>query len=336
MTATFSVLLCVAILATAFVTSGVFDFHKSDAAGQGLAKAFTVFATIALIALLGILMWIAGTRASLSGAWVVIVIVVYLAAAAAEFGAVYVLTDLHNGDRYEALLRLLVPAIPIFAILFAALHFYMSAPATAARLAIATAALIVSAISLATIGPAKSASRAAFQKLAAAYQATREKDQALAAEARALPAITPVVEFLRYAELGSEHDDARTAAVSRMKAHPDRQSQVESILDNLDVRILPMLADLELEVTPQLCQAARKCLRKSNERFVPTEAAPTYSSIEDRLFWFGIDARWLLEKGCDCKAEIADLEKNVRLYPDPYPKKFFIDHLLELQGKPRE
>ncbi len=40
--AIFAVLLCVALIATALVGSWAWDFHSSDAAGQGMAKGFTV------------------------------------------------------------------------------------------------------------------------------------------------------------------------------------------------------------------------------------------------------------------------------------------------------
>jgi hypothetical protein len=68
----------------------------------------------------------------------------------------------------------------------------------------------------------------------------------------------------------------------------------------------------------------------------PTPEMPLLSSIDRKTTAFTVDARWLLQNGCDCKAEVAALEKNVGLYPDPYPKKFLVDYLLELQGKPRE
>jgi hypothetical protein len=48
----------------------------------------------------------------------------------------------------------------------------------------------------------------------------------------------------------------------------------------------------------------------------------------------GID--WLQENGCDCKDVYAAFEQTLRLYPESYPRKWAIDHLLEKQGKPRQ
>jgi hypothetical protein len=72
------------------------------------------------------------------------------------------------------------------------------------------------------------------------------------------------------------------------------------------------------------------------DRFKSTPDAPYFASVERKGDSFTIDTRWLQQNGCDCKEGLAMLEENVRLYPDPYAKKFFIDELLRQQGKPEE
>jgi hypothetical protein len=72
------------------------------------------------------------------------------------------------------------------------------------------------------------------------------------------------------------------------------------------------------------------------DRFKSTPDAPYFASVERKGDSFTIDTRWLQQNGCDCKEGLAMLEKNVRLYPDPCAKKFFIDELLRQQGKPEE
>ncbi len=89
-------------------------------------------------------------------------------------------------------------------------------------------------------------------------------------------------------------------------------------------------------VSPEFCAAVRKCYRQWIDQFKPTPQVPYFANVERKGDSFTINALWLRQNGCDCKEELAMLEKNVRLYPDPYPKKFFIDELLRLQEKPAE
>lgn len=111
---------------------------------------------------------------------------------------------------------------------------------------------------------------------------------------------------------------------------------MEAALANQDVRAFRLLTDVDLKVEPPLCDTARAFARTYFARFHPTPAAPTFSSVEDQLNPLTEQLRWLLQGGCDCKPEIAALEQSLAEYPDPYPKKFFVDYLRELQGKPRE
>jgi len=331
----FAILLCVAILATVLMGSWIFSFHESDAAGQGMTKGFTVVLDIALLVITGILLLMGGARGGFGG-WGWTGIIACLAAAGSQFNALIVLTDLERGERFETPLRLLVPAAMLLMIAFAAMHFYAK-PAPSAEIAVAIAAAAVAAILLGLAVPAQSASKARREERNRKWQQARERDQALAAEVRVLPPDAPVSDLLRYTDVPPrEESDARQTAIAKIGQHPDRQAHIEAAVASGDVRAFRLLADLNLTVTPEMCQAARNFARTYFERFRPTSTEPTFSSVEDQLNAVTPQLRWLLDGGCDCKPEIAQLEKNVDQYPDPYPKKFFMDYLLDLQGKPRE
>jgi hypothetical protein len=335
--AAFILLLCVSGFATIFVTSGVFTFHESDAAGQGLAHVFVVIADIVLLLMLGGLMLICGFRGAFAGGWGVAALALYLAAAAAEFGAVAILAELRQGDRFETLLRLLVPAIPVLLIAFAVIHFFGGAPSAKLRLGVALSLAILSAISFVTLVRAKSASNKLRQAEQLAWAEAQQKALNREAEVRALPADTPLASVLKYAEDPlTEDNKPMWAAIERIRTLRGRQAQVERALAAGDLRILPMLSRIDLEVTPQVCDGARLCLRKFAATIHPSKETPWFASVENIADWYTLGAGFLLKNGCDCKQEIGALEQNVRLFPDPYPKKYFLDHLLEMQGKPRE
>jgi hypothetical protein len=328
----FAILLCVAILATLILGSWIFEFHKSDAAGQGMTKGFSVVLDIFLLIVIGVMLLIAGTRGRFPGQWGWIAILLFAAGAAAQFYALIVLTDLESGVRFETALRLLVPAGAGLLITLAAVHYYAQP-----QYWVAIAAAAVAALSVALAPGAKAETNARTEARAKAYQERRERDLTKVAKIRALPADTAVIDLLAYTDVPvREESDARQAAISRIREHHDRQAQIETALATGDVRAFRYLSNFELAATPSLCEAARQCARVHFAKLHPTQAEPTFSSVEDQLNPLGEQLRWLIQGGCDCKSEIALLEQSVRQYPDPYPKKFFLDYLLELQGKPRE
>jgi hypothetical protein len=339
MNAVFTVLTCLTAFATLLTGAWIFDIHNpnTDAAGRGLAGAFTGIVVVITFLMLGAMLLMCGVRGAFSTRWGIFVAIIYLLAAATQIVALMVVTDLRLGDRFDLLLRLLFPIAPSLLIIFAAMDFYR-VPAANTKFSLAISVVLMSVVTLATSGSAKSAGKIRDHREQLDWSDALERDRTRAAEVHALPADTPLASFLPYLEGAAPHldSDARREAVRRMSGHPDRQAQAESVLDHMDLRILPVLTDLNLTVTPTLCAAARKSLAALATEIRPTPEMPLLSSIDRKTTAFTVDARWLLQNGCDCKAEVAALEKNVGLYPDPYPKKFLVDYLLELQGKPRE
>jgi hypothetical protein len=98
-------------------------------------------------------------------------------------------------------------------------------------------------------------------------------------------------------------------------------------LNQQDARLIPLLDRIDVKVTPELCEAARKCWRSSVDRYKPTPARPSFSLVEDELNQYSINARWLLDGHCDCRAEIAKLAEVIAPYPDEFSKRSFVQSL---------
>src|SRR5690349_1606735 len=88
-----------AALATAVVGGTTFDFHKSDAAGQGLTRAYAFFGSFFQWLLLGALVWVCSARGAFSGWTQGIAVFLYITALAAHFAALRILSGLESGDR---------------------------------------------------------------------------------------------------------------------------------------------------------------------------------------------------------------------------------------------
>jgi hypothetical protein len=337
MSVLFSILLFSAASLAAVVSNLVFAFHESDAAGQGLTRAFAFLGAIVLWLLIGGLLAICGVRGGLPGFTWVVVLILYVPAVAGYFAAVSTLDQLASGQRFESLLRGVTVALPYLAILFSAWNFF---PALRALLPVRTTGLAAGLLSIALSAVPWLVMAPAHRVIAARQEALLEswdRLQQLIKEVDSMPADTPLAGFLYFAyeapdKLGYVH----SAAIGRMRRLPQRQEEVEELLGNRDFRILGDLGSLELHMTPGLCQGGRSCARIVAEKAKPSDAAPDFDSAEALITPYVVGIRWLQDNGCDCKDEVAAIEQTFRLYPFSYPRKWFIDGLLEMQGKPRE
>jgi hypothetical protein len=89
-------------------------------------------------------------------------------------------------------------------------------------------------------------------------------------------------------------------------------------------------------MTPSLCETGRLCARHVAGLLQPPTPATTFDSMETRLSSYSQSIRWLRQHGCDCREEIAVFEETVRLYPESYPGKWFLDSLAEMRKEPGE
>lgn len=334
MTIFFSILLLLASLLIFAVGGMASDFHKSDAAGNGMTQGFAFLLGIVLWLMLGVLLLISGARNKLPVVSILITLILYVGAIAGYFVALNILKEMASGDRFESLLRIVVMVCPCGVILFCLWNFFPGVrtvvPTVAANCVAALPVLVLAAVPWLVKGPTNAAVAARRQ----AYQDAYDQQQKLIQTINALPADTPLTALLGYTDAPSS--DASGAAISRMRTLPKRQSEAEDQLRKQDIRVLRVLADLDVAMSPAVCEGGRQSIRKLAEQFKPAAPAPPFASVEDQLNTYTTSIRWLRDNGCDCKAEIAAFEQTVRLYPESYPRKWFTDYLLELQGKPRE
>ncbi|HEY6967874.1 MAG TPA: hypothetical protein VJA94_01615 [Candidatus Angelobacter sp.] len=332
-TIVFVLLLCVAALLTRVIGGTVADFHKSDAAGQGLATAYTFFEAILLTVLLAVLLLMGAANGGLRGISGAVAPVLYASAISALFMALRILEKLADGDRFQWRLRVVAEACPWLLILYSAWSFFPGArdriPGWVANLGIGVPLVVLASAAWMAKGPTNAASAARQQ----AFAEARRREEALVAEIKALPDNNALADFLRYTEVPSiANVDVRGAALARMSKLSHRQTEAETLLQQQDTRILRILSDLDLQMTPRLCEGARTSLTKAATELRP--ATPT-TTFEDKLLDpYTINIRWLLENKCDCKAEVDGLEQTIRMYPESFERKRTLDYLDYLLGKP--
>jgi hypothetical protein len=92
---------------------------------------------------------------------------------------------------------------------------------------------------------------------------------------------------------------------------PGRQADAVMMLESQQDDILRVLADIDLQPTPQLCTAARGCLHRMvlHRQESLTQGPNSFVGMEFEKGVNGI--RWIA-KNCGCKAELAEMEAYAR------------------------
>lgn len=335
MTVVFVFLLAFAGLLTILVSALASDFHSSDAAGNGMAQGFAFLGAIVFWIVAAILLLMCGARAGFNAVRVVAVIAAFALAITSQFMAMSLLEDMRSGDRFESVLVAGVAAVMFVVVLYAAWAFFTRGAAAPKIVNSIAGMLLVAASSLTWIamGPVQATNLGRIQ----AWEAAQAKDEALKNEVMALPASTPVADFLKYTDLPPENDtEARRTALARIQTLPNRQAEVEELLAKQDTRALRQLRMLEVKPTPKVCAGGKQTALKVADLLKPTPTRATFDQVESWLNTYMDGVEWLKENGCDVQQEIGAIEQSIRMYPESYPRKWSLDHLGELQGRPRQ
>jgi hypothetical protein len=335
MTVVFVLLLSFGCLLAIVVSALTSDFQGSDAAGNAMAQGFAFLGAIVFWIVAGILLLLCGARAGFSGVRVIAVIVAVTFAVTSQFMAMALLQNMRGGDRFETLLAVGASGTMFVVLLYAGWAFFTRATFAPVALNMAAAVLLVATCSITWVakGPVEATNLARIQ----AWQAERAKDEALKDEVLALPASTPLVDFLKYTDVPPENDtEARRTALARMQKLPDRQAEVEDLLAKQDTRVLRQVRLLDVKATPKVCEGGKLTARKVAEMLKPAPTRATFDQVESTLNVYMDGIEWLKENGCDMKEEIGGIEQSIRMYPDSFSRKLSIDYLGELQGRPRQ
>jgi hypothetical protein len=294
------------------------DSGQSDAAGNGLTAAFVTLFGMALWTVLTGLMLVAFKNGKMP-AWAAIGALVLLPLSGyASFSA----TDLYA--RYGGWV-FVVPALVPPVIVFYALWIRIPALVQTLSETVASAlaggvlgGLIAASIWASHLDALAAPARQAAQQ--AAYESMRAEQERVSAEYRArdeakfaaLGPDSPLGDFLEY--LNGSDVRARLAMEGARHAK-SRQADAVALLNKRD-RMVDMreLWQLNIEATPELCQAYEAVLRKGALKIDPSYSNRLGEAID--LEFQLPNLKWLVAQRCDLHAVLSDLATRLRVVRD--------------------
>jgi hypothetical protein len=341
MTASFTVLLGVAVLLWIATVANAISIRSSDAAGNALSQAFGVLMAIALFVLLALVLVLGVVRGEMP-AWMRVALVVLVpASGAATVAAIEVLSQ---GTEWPVKWPLIVPILaPLILIVVAVWSYSPSLRAMTAPRAIGGVATIVLAgLSIAPwplLRERTRVRRAGPGELAAIRAAKRARwsnsDSASArAQFEALEPDAPLYSWLPFTEPGHPLRDRAMAAIARL---PDKQREVEEMVRSGNVAAVREIPNLGVEATQSLCDAASESIVFHARRSLPdspTEAAQYARYARDVEFYMPAVV-WLVDRGCPIAPAIAELETTARAFGDSPERARFLNQLAQLKTRTR-
>jgi hypothetical protein len=297
------------------------DLSSSDAAGNGLAQAFTAIEIIILWVLLAILMIIAavnGPMPALAG------FAALLLVPASGIVAMTALGLLAQPRVSPFLWPIIVPAlVPPLVVAFC---FWTLVPSIRAVIPAAVATAIVwgaTFVLCLAIAPMLYMRNLAEQHEAAA----REK---YAVDFASLPADSPLWDWTPF--LATPDDTRKHDVLERIRHLDRRQSDAEIMLDRGDFP-LGYLGSFNLDPTPAICDKARSLLRRQVAPLIlKTPNSKPYADIGIAVADAVAAMDWLVGYGCSCDAESLAWETMAKAYRDT---NFDVYRLAELRD-PKE
>ena len=297
---------------------GLHDAHRSDAAGNALTDAFlTLFGTALWIVLAGLLL-----VAFKNGKMPIWAAIGALVLGPLACYASFVSSDLYANQRGWVFIvpGLLPPVIVLYAlwIRIPALAETLSETITSALAGCAVGALIAASIwasyldSLAA--PARDAERqVAYEKMRAEQEkVSRESRERDAAKFAALGPDSSLSDYLEYLN-GSDIRSVQAMEGAR-KAKSRQTDAVALLRDDRRLTDLRELWQLNIEVTPALCEAYRDALGKKATNIDRSKSNPIGEAID--LEFQLPNLKWLVGARCDLKDVLTDLAVRLRVVRD--------------------
>jgi hypothetical protein len=132
-----------------------------------------------------------------------------------------------------------------------------------------------------------------------------------------IQAMSPDARLMDWYPLLEEESGVRTEALEALRHIERRQADIEDMLSYGIIRAMMLIPDLDLQPTPQLCEAAHLFLLKNaeNSRILPNQDPRPYDAAN------GVNQilpslRWLISHGCNCAQGIAAVEASIQTYSD--------------------
>jgi hypothetical protein len=126
----------------------------------------------------------------------------------------------------------------------------------------------------------------------------------------------------------------REEALAAMRSLPNRQAEAVRLLQYERRIIMPLLPDIDLQATPELCAAGRYYVMSalaSRRKMNPEPSAYVGAEFEE-----GINGLGWLARHCDCDAELASLEEYARAQQDVDQVRRFVATLHQFRTQSHE
>ncbi len=318
-----AVLLILTFLVWIFFAACASTLRGSDAAGNGLTQSFAMLSGIALWMLLAVLLVIAGLRAGFPSWTTLAAVILVPASAAAALSVVQML----SGDFYRAKWPLVVPILaPLLILAYAIWGYFPSLraaiPSPAAGGILWGGVLILSVLPWPTITRTSHQAEQRNTELSSESQAQadKEKEQRDSKDREEWTAkfekLPPDASLFQLSEFTRHGEELRLKAFKRIQKLPTRQSDAEDMLAHGIGWPLLEVQHLDLEATPLFCEQTRRFLANCAKAISPPVPCRPYDWEKARVDPFLPAIQWLVERHCDCTAELTAVESAVRAYPD--------------------
>jgi hypothetical protein len=294
------------------------DLAGSDAAGNGLARAYAAIEIVILWSMLAILTFIAMTSRPLPGPAVVAALLLVPGSAVAAFATLELLS---HPSLPPFLWPIAVPALtPPLIVAFASWAVVPGLRAVRAPIAAAVAwgGTLVLCLAILPLMQVR-------QKALAQEEAARQRyDRDFAA----LPADAPLWDLAPF--LATPDETKIDNVLARVRRLDRRQADAELMLERGDFP-LGYLGRFELAATLPLCDKARALLRRRAAALVPAKAdAKPYGDIASTVADAVAAIEWLTAQGCPCAPEALAWQDTAKAYRDP---NYDVYRLGELGGR---
>jgi hypothetical protein len=329
-------LIALAILLWIMSMASLSNLHGSDAAGNGLASAFGLLASIGLWIVLLILLVASAMRGGWPAwaKWAGFVLVP--ACAAANFIAL----DLLNDSFYKAKWPIVVPEVaPVLLIAYALWSYSTSlqaaVPAGTAGGAVWGAILILSLVPWPEYVYRSRHGKDDKVKAEAAFKASEPQRMAAARQAKLaeLDQLGPDSSLRAWMEFAGPESEIREQAFERIRHLARRQSDAETMFREGANYLERYLADLDLQATPEICEGSQRFFLKMLDDIRTTRAdPPPFGLVQVNILPYMPGLKWMAEHKCDCGATLDELEKVVRAYKDSPERSQFLEGIAAMRG----
>jgi hypothetical protein len=324
-----------AILLWILSLAALTDLHGSDAAGNGMALAYGVVASIALWSVLGFLLLASASKQAWP-AWTKWAgPVLFATCAAASFIAIQLLGNTFYRTRWP----IVVPvAAPLLLIAWSVWIYYPSVrdivPGGLASKAVWGAALVLSLAPWPAFQYRLRHEKDDRAKAAAEWEAG--KPQRMEAERRtrraALDRLGPNTHLREWLEFTGAEDALRAVAFERIRQMERRQADAELMFRQGFTYLERDLPELGLVATPPVCAGSLKYFREMIEGLRPRiDPPPALARVQEFILPYMPGLEWLAENRCDCKEALDELEIVVRMYADSPERTALLGRIAHLR-----